>query len=400
MATTVDEIMTRRVSCNDQNACRIDGAIDWNSLYMYDDRCRQNGWRKIEQTGVRSTIGEIWISKCDDGNKESDRYIMKIVNYGQATHQGITSEEELLKEVTFQHRASQQGLAPPIYQVLMKEQRGMIIMRIAGEATVLEVIEEILADDEIPVDEKRDRINRYLMGAIDLVRRLHENGILHGDPHLNNIMLDRDGRMSIIDFGLSRNRKDGENPNTDFDQLILQLDYIALNYHGDRTIVDMFRNVSRNLRADIPNDAIPKQNKMIDTEELIIDFRRVREELNELMEDGEWSSKTYQEFIDMRPDVESSESEKLIIAYNNLNTKIEQYRKDHNYNFRAKRRSVKKSATKTKKSAKRTVKKSATKTKKSTKRSVKKSATKKSSTKTKKSATTKKSAKRSMKKSI
>ena len=384
---TVNEIMTRRVACNDQNACRIDGTIDWNSLFKYADRC-QNGWRIIRRTGVQSTVGEIWISKCDDGDKESDKYIMKIVNYGQATHQGLTSEEQLLKEVTFQHRASQQGLAPPIYQVLMKEQRGMIIMRIAGEATLLEVIEEILEDDEIPVDEKRDRINRYLMGAIDIVRRLHENGILHGDPHLNNIMLDRNDRMSIIDFGLSRDREHGENPNTDFRQLIMQLNHISENYHGDRTIVDMFRNISRNLLGDIP-----VQETVIDIETLIENFRDLRLILNELMDDETWCDETYKDFIDMGPAVQNSGRDNLFIAYNNLNTKIEQYRKDHNYNFRAKRRSVNKSATKTKKSAKRSSKKSATKTKrsvkKSAKRTVKKSATKK-----------KKSAKRSMKKSI
>jgi tRNA A-37 threonylcarbamoyl transferase component Bud32 len=294
---------------------------------------------------------------------------MKIVNYGQATHQGLTSEEELLKEVTFQHRASQQGLAPPIYQVLMKEQRGMIIMKIAGEATVLEVIEEILEDDKIPVDEKRNRINRYLMGAIDIVRRLHENGILHGDPHLNNIMLDRNGRMSIIDFGLSRDRKHGENPNTDFRQLIMQLNHISENYHGDQTILDMFRNISRNLLGDIP-----VQETVIDIETLKENFIELKLILNELMDDETWCDKTYKDFIEMGPVVQNSGRDKLIIAYNNLNTKIEEYRKDHNYNFRAKR-SMKKSAKRSvKKSAKRSVKKSATKTKKSAKRSVKKSA--------------------------
>jgi tRNA A-37 threonylcarbamoyl transferase component Bud32 len=46
------------------------------------------------------------------------------------------------------------------------------------------------------------------------VAELHKNGIVHGDLHGNNVMLDKDGGVKMIDYGLS-SRIDRKNPSED-----------------------------------------------------------------------------------------------------------------------------------------------------------------------------------------
>jgi tRNA A-37 threonylcarbamoyl transferase component Bud32 len=52
-----------------------------------------------------------------------------------------------------------------------------------------------------PTDEQLLELGSSVGAAL---KKVHEKGILHGDLHANNIMLDNKGNIKIIDFGLGR----------------------------------------------------------------------------------------------------------------------------------------------------------------------------------------------------
>lgn len=360
--TSIEDIRRGTVSCNNRNECKID---NWNSLFVYQNRC-QNGWIKLQRIGQESTVGEIWLSKCDDGLKNTERYIMKIIKYGQETHQGLTCEEDLLKEVVFQQQASEHGLAPPVYEILMREDRGMIIMKIAGKLELMKAIMNTAKDREMSLEQKINKIEKYLADGIQLVRNLHKIGILHGDPHLNNIMLDNEGNMLLIDFGLSKHIGN-EDPNKDFFQLINQLNYIADN---DQNIDPQILNVFRNFADQLYSSIKPVKREM-SLEEIKERYINIRESINSILDDGEnWDVSLYKDLIDIGPDILNTGREKFIEQYQNLRKKVENYMKENNIEYKFKSKHTKKS----KKSPKKTLKKSVKKTK--AKKSVKKSAKK------------------------
>ena len=47
------------------------------------------------------------------------------------------------------------------------------------------------------------REKRYIKDAMKILIRLRENNIFHGDAHPKNFMVDSNGTLKIIDFGLS-----------------------------------------------------------------------------------------------------------------------------------------------------------------------------------------------------
>ena len=54
------------------------------------------------------------------------------------------------------------------------------------------------------------------------VERLHAVGFVHGDICLSNVMIDRDGQIKLLDFGLGR-RAVGQKIGIVFDQQQLEL---------------------------------------------------------------------------------------------------------------------------------------------------------------------------------
>lgn len=50
----------------------------------------------------------------------------------------------------------------------------------------------------------RDELTRLAADIADAYARLHDRGIIHGDVHERNVLVDRDGGVTLLDFGLSR----------------------------------------------------------------------------------------------------------------------------------------------------------------------------------------------------
>lgn len=51
--------------------------------------------------------------------------------------------------------------------------------------------------------DERDRLLDLCLTILDAYARLHERGVMHGDIHPGNILVDSEGRVTLIDFGLA-----------------------------------------------------------------------------------------------------------------------------------------------------------------------------------------------------
>jgi tRNA A-37 threonylcarbamoyl transferase component Bud32 len=70
---------------------------------------------------------------------------------------------------------------------------------------------DILPDSDEQKQYKLDFIDRVFL----MIDKLHEIGISHGDTHINNFMIDKTGKLYLIDFGLSKNLNE-KNYKTDY----------------------------------------------------------------------------------------------------------------------------------------------------------------------------------------
>ncbi len=56
----------------------------------------------------------------------------------------------------------------------------------------------------LPSDERRAALLSLAIAVLDVYARLHARGVVHGDIHPRNILVDRDNRVSLLDFALAR----------------------------------------------------------------------------------------------------------------------------------------------------------------------------------------------------
>jgi eukaryotic-like serine/threonine-protein kinase len=62
-----------------------------------------------------------------------------------------------------------------------------------------------------PVGDGRSALLRLALGVVDAYVSLHAAGVLHSDVHPKNLLVDRDGRVTILDFAFAR-RMGGDDP--------------------------------------------------------------------------------------------------------------------------------------------------------------------------------------------
>jgi tRNA A-37 threonylcarbamoyl transferase component Bud32 len=101
---------------------------------------------------------------------------------------GRDKEYALLKEL------SDTGVTP---KPIKKNRFGFTMEKVEGES-LHSFVHSTLQN---PTDEQLLELGSSVGAAL---KKVHEKGILHGDLHSNNIMLDNKGNIKIIDFGLGR----------------------------------------------------------------------------------------------------------------------------------------------------------------------------------------------------
>ncbi len=151
-----------------------------NTIYRNGDGCRSP--RKGPKLGGGKE-GTVYKMVC--GKRNRGKFVMKVYD--------DIYREVFVDEVMYHQTAAKLGIAPAILDAYVSPGKGMIVMQeVEGARTLREYMLSKKTDAEI-VDTAR-QIAR-------LVDRLHLAGIYHGDLHDENVMVDRHGRVWLIDFG-------------------------------------------------------------------------------------------------------------------------------------------------------------------------------------------------------
>ncbi|MEM1550415.1 MAG: Kae1-associated kinase Bud32 [Candidatus Bathyarchaeia archaeon] len=97
------------------------------------------------------------------------------------------------------HKAKEAGVPAPVVFIVDLEEATIVMEYIEGRR-----IKDILGD---LTDKERIEICRQIG---KLIGRLHKSGIVHGDLTTSNMILTSDGKIVLIDFGLSEQSVDIE----------------------------------------------------------------------------------------------------------------------------------------------------------------------------------------------
>lgn len=102
------------------------------------------------------------------------------------------------------HKAKEAGVPTPIIFMVDLE-NAMIIMEYVEGKRVKDILNELPREERIKICRQIGR----------LIGRLHRSGIVHGDLTTSNMILTADGRIVLIDFGLSEQSIDIESRGVD-----------------------------------------------------------------------------------------------------------------------------------------------------------------------------------------
>lgn len=123
---------------------------------------------------------------------------IKVLPAGVAQDTG--RRERLFREARAQARVQHPNVCH-IYYVGQEE--GVVFF--AMELVAGETLSERLARGPVPADEAVEMVRQAALG----LREAHRHGFTHRDVKPSNLMVDREGRIKVVDFGLvSKNQKD------------------------------------------------------------------------------------------------------------------------------------------------------------------------------------------------
>ncbi|MEM1514761.1 MAG: Kae1-associated kinase Bud32 [Candidatus Bathyarchaeia archaeon] len=146
------------------------------------------------------------------------------------------------------HRAKETGVPTPIIFMVNLEEATIIMEYVEGKR-----IKDILND---LTDEERIRICREIGRMIG---RLHKSGIVHGDLTTSNMILTPEGKIVLIDFGLSEQDMDLESRGVDLHLMKRALASTHYNYVNEcfNAIVRGYEEeMGENLTKDVLNRVI------------------------------------------------------------------------------------------------------------------------------------------------
>jgi len=137
------------------------------------------------QIGAESMYGSIYNACCENNCD----HIAKIIPYSNTSLRHIKKELEIQDTV---YRANPE-LTIPILDWYKDEEKAIIILPLLYET----VREELTDMDNL------EEMTELLQQVLNKTFYLHSLGVYHGDAHMNNFMLDKDGDVKLIDFGKS-----------------------------------------------------------------------------------------------------------------------------------------------------------------------------------------------------
>jgi hypothetical protein len=156
------------------------------------------GAYRIERLLGAGGMGEVFLARRDDGQFEM-RAAIKILRPGEASaslHQRFLEERRIL--ASLEHP----GITRLLDGGFTEDGRPCFIMEFAEGEAIDAHCERVDASLE-------DRLDLFLE-VCDAVSHAHGKGIIHRDLKPGNIMVTREGRVKLLDFGIARSLGDGD----------------------------------------------------------------------------------------------------------------------------------------------------------------------------------------------
>ncbi|XP_076782632.1 sperm motility kinase 2B-like [Arvicanthis niloticus] len=157
------------------------GTESFHSQYVVLNTIGQGGYAKVKLARHRLT-GKL--------------VAVKIIRKRQQWCHPVTSEVEILKMTNHPNIIS-------LFQVIETKKRIYLIMELAAGKPLYQHIQEA---GYLQEDEAR-KIFKQILSAMSYC---HDQGIIHRDLKADNIMIDNNGKIKIIDFGLGTQVKPGQ----------------------------------------------------------------------------------------------------------------------------------------------------------------------------------------------
>ena len=157
--------------------------------------CLKDGFKIIRKLGN----GEYGLVHLVEKNKK--KYAMKKINIAYNNWSTIGEQLKSIKnEIKVLKKISNLGISPKLYDYYLCKDKNQFSIYL-----IMEYINGITLRKFLEENTLTKNIENKIKNVFD---KLHNNGILHGDVHDENIMITEKKRVYIIDFGFSQTLKD------------------------------------------------------------------------------------------------------------------------------------------------------------------------------------------------
>jgi len=172
----------------------IDGEIDelWNAIVELS--VKNIGRFEVERKIGQGGFGTVFLAR----DVELDRYVaIKVPRFGQ-----LSNPEEIkrfLREARSVAKLRHEGIVAVLDAGWSDGVPYIVVDYINGQS-----LDQLLEKEKFSFEEAV----RIVCEIADALQYAHEHGIVHRDVKPSNIMLDEDGKVKLMDFGLARDLKD------------------------------------------------------------------------------------------------------------------------------------------------------------------------------------------------
>lgn len=143
---------------------------------------------KIEKPLAPGGMGEVFLALTPEG----ERVVVKTVS-ASGSSERLADEIRLLAKIQHPHIVAFRGCLADSREIFGEDK---------GLSYWMDYVE---GDDLLAAAKGKDpaTVFGWLSQALEALRYLHAQGILHGDLSPRNILIDRDGNLKLLDFGLA-----------------------------------------------------------------------------------------------------------------------------------------------------------------------------------------------------
>jgi tRNA A-37 threonylcarbamoyl transferase component Bud32 len=198
-------------------------------------------WRLREEIpmGEKSMYASVFLACCNDDCK----YVMKVMTRKDTTNpKDDTAAIMIQREATIQNYCSQWKLCKPVVDWWLCDDR-------SGGVIITELLQQTLKRRIQQVDDETKKA--MIHEAIVMIDILHIKGVIHGDTHLDNFMVDEYDNIFFIDMGLSKQTNELKGVGKDdaimddYIRLATSLLHIDSDINGNEESVyaDMYRDM-------------------------------------------------------------------------------------------------------------------------------------------------------------